>query len=50
MPDAVVNVYSAEELRGHLQDELAKNPFLRDAPVDGSAPKEPNPGPRVPRQ
>jgi hypothetical protein len=51
MPDPVVNVYSADELRGRLQDELAKNPFLGDAPSDRSAPQEPNPDPpRAPRQ
>ncbi len=46
MPDHVVNVYSDEELRRKLEEELAKNPFPGDAP-----PEEPNPdAPREPRQ
>ena len=50
MPDPVVNVYSAEELRDRLRDELARNPFLGDGPVDGPAPDESPEAPRVPRQ
>ncbi len=46
MPDRVVNVYSDEELRRKLEEELAKNPFLADA-----ASEEPNPdAPPAPRQ
>jgi hypothetical protein len=31
MPDPGVIVFSPEELRDHLQDEVAKNPFLTGA-------------------
>ena len=46
MPDPLVNVYSAEELREQLQDELARNPFLAAAPLEESNPDDPE----APRQ